>query len=198
MSGQNKLAAVNLMLSNIGESPVSTLTGSSGDAFVATAIVILDETTRAVLNGSWEFNQDEEYVLVPNGSGNIVVTDDMLSVDTSARSSSANVVTRAGKLYDKDNQTFVFTDSLYCDIKWEFAFEDCPQYMRQYIAVKAARVFARRMLGDTTGEQLTQQDESDARAEAKRNDIKVGDRSIMDGAASGPGAGITRMHLRRI
>jgi hypothetical protein len=198
MSGQSKLEAVNLMLSNIGESPASTLTGASGDAFVATAITILDETVRAVLIGDWEFNQDEDYVLTPNGSGNIVVTTDMLSVDTSSRSASVNVVTRAGKLYDKTNQTFVFSDSLYCDVKWEFTYEELPQYMRQYIAVKAARVFARRILGDTTGEQLTEQDESDARAQAKRNDIKVGDRNIMQGAQHGPGAGISRMQLRRV
>ena len=198
MAGLSKLQAVNLMLSNIGESPVSTLVGADGDVFVATAIVILDETTRSVLNDRWEFNFDEDYLLSPDVSGNILITDDMLAVDTSARSSRVKVAVRAGKLYNKTDQTFVFSDSLYCDITWEFAFEDCPQYVRQYIATRAARVFARRMLGDTTGAQLTVDDERNARANAKRAEIKNADRNMMEGAYEGPGAGIARMHIRRL
>jgi hypothetical protein len=198
MAGMSKLQAVNLMLSNIGESPVSTLSGSSGDAFVATAIVILDETCRSVQNDRWEFNFDSDYLLTPDGSSNILITDDMLSVDTSSRSGSVDVTVRAGKLYDKTNQTFVFTDSLYCDVTWEFAYEDCPQYIRQYVAIKAARVFARRMLGDTTGQQLTAEDEIYARGNAKRAELKNADRNMMEGSLSGPGAGVARMHNRRI
>lgn len=198
MAGMTKLQAVNLMLSNIGESPVSTLTGAEGDVFVATAIVILDETARAVLNDRWEFNFDQDYLLTPDGSGYINITDDMLAVDTSSRSSQVDVAVRAGKLYNKTNQTFVFTDSLYCDVTWEFAFADCPQYIRQYMAVRAARVFARRMLGDTTGAQLTEDDEKTARADAKRAEMKNADRNMMEGAKEGPGSGIARMHDRSL
>lgn len=198
MAGMTKLQAVNLMLSNIGESPVSTLTGAEGDVFVATAITILDETTRAVLNDRWEFNFDTDYLLSPDGSGNILITDDMLAVDTSARSSAVDVAVRAGKLYNKTDQTFVFTDALYCDVTWEFAFADCPQYIRQYMAVRAARVFARRMLGDTTGAQLTVDDEREARAHAKRAELKNSDRNMMEGSYEGPGAGIARMQIRRL
>jgi len=198
MAGMTKLQAVNLMLSNIGESPVSTLTGAEGDVFVATAIVILDETTRAVLNGRWEFNFDEDYLLSPDMSGNILITDDMLAVDTSARSSDVSVTVRAGKLYNKTDQTFVFTDALYCDVTWEFTFENCPQYIRQYMAVRAARVFAARMLGDSTGSQLTEEDEKTARANAKRAELKNADRSMMEGSMEGPGSGIARMQVRRL
>lgn len=198
MAGLSKLQAVNLMLSNIGESPVASLSGSDGDAFVATAIVILDETTRSVLNDRWEFNYDTDYLLTPDMSGNIIITDDMLSVDTSSRSARLEVAVRAGKLYNKTDQTFVFSDSVYCDVTWEFAFADCPQYIRQFIAIKAARIFARRMLGDTTGQQLTVEDEMFARANAKRAELKNADRNIMEGLNEGPGSGIGRMHLRRL
>lgn len=198
MAGLSKLEAVNLMLSNIGESPVSTLTGAEGDAFVATSIVILDETTRSVLNDGWEFNVDEEYLMTPDGSGNILITDDMLSVDSNSRSGRYDVTVRAGKLYNKTDQTYVFTDSVYCDVTWEFAFADCPQYIRQYIAIKAARIFARRMLGDTTGQQLTVEDELYARANAKRAENNNADRNMMEGLNEGPGSGIGRMQLRRL
>lgn len=193
MAGQSKLDAVNLMLSNIGESPVSTLAGASGDAFVATAIVVLDETNRTVQSETWEFNRDVDYPLTPDVSGFINVTTDMLSVDASARSGNINVSVRGTKLYDQDNQTFVFSDVVYCDIDWEFIFEDTPQYIRQYIAVRAARVFARRILGDVTGERLTEQDEANAKTAAKRKDLKNGDRNIFR-----YGKGIGRIKQRRI
>lgn len=198
MAGLSKLEAVNLMLSNIGESPVSTLVGADGDAFVATAIVVLDETARAVQNNVWEFNRDVNYPMVPDGSGNINITADMLNVDTSARSSAYDVTTRASKLYNKTAQTFVFTETIYCTVVWEFAFEDVPQYARQYIAVRAARVFARRMLGDVTGQQLTVEDEARAEANAKRAELKTADRNIMEYSGPGPGSGIGRMHYRRL
>lgn len=178
MAGLSKLEAVNLMLSNIGESPVSTLEGASGDAFVASAISILDETNRDVQSESWEFNRDVDYVLTPDINNNILITDDMLAVDTSTRSGSVDVTVRNGMLYNKTDHTFVFNDPLYCDVDWEFIFEETPQYIRQYIAVRAARVFARRMLGDVTGERLTEQDEFNAKAAAKRKDLANSDRNI--------------------
>lgn len=194
MAGLSKLQAVNLMLSNIGESPVSTLSGSDGDVFVATAIVILDEVTRTVQAEEWEFNTDEDYGLTPDISGYITITDDMISVDASAKSSKIDVTVRQGKLYNKTDQTFVFDDVVYCDVSWEFTFEECPQYMRQYIAVRAARIFARRMLGDSTGQQLTTEDEVQARAQAKASELNNADVSMLPYDPTGIG----RIRIRSI
>lgn len=194
MAGLSKLAAVNLMLSNIGETPVSTLSGADGDAFVASAVSILEETTRAVQSGRWEFNVDTDYELTFDGYGYINITDDMIEVDPSSRSASVDANVKNGKLYDKTNQTYVWTTNVYCNIKWEYTFEQCPQYIRQYIAVRAARVFARRMLGDTTGQQLTTEDEVQARADAKSADLRNADVNML----TYDPYDIGRIRLRRI
>lgn len=192
MAGLSKLEAVNIMLRNIGEAPVASLVGASGDIYVSQAQATLEELTREVQTEDWRFNKDYQYPLAPDGSGYITVTDSMVSVDAS--DISVQTVMRQGKLYNQDDQTFVWDDSLKCDIQWEFTFEETPQYMRRYIAIRSARVFASRQLGDIVGEQLTEDDEARARATAKRRDKRVGDRTVFENQFNGVG----RLRNRRI
>lgn len=192
MAGLSKLRAVNIALENIGESPVSTLVGASGDAFVATAQSILEETSREVCAETWNFNKEVEYTLTPDVSGYITIADNMISVDGTYPTDYYTV--RQGKLYDIDNQTFVFTDSVKADITWEFDFDDLPQHVRQYVAVRAARVFSRRSIGDPSGERLTEQDEGRARMSARRHDARNRDRTIFQDY----GSGLHRLKNRRI
>lgn len=191
MAGLSKLRAVNIMLENIGESPVNTLTGS-GDAFVATAISILEETARDVCEEVWNFNKDVNYAMVPDVSNNIIIADNMIAVDGTYPTDEFQV--RQGKLYDMTDQTFTFTETKYCDIIWEFTFEEIPQHVRKYVAILAARVFARRILGDGAGERLTEQDELRARTRARRHDAKNRDRTIWQDY----GSGTYRLKQRRL
>ena len=194
MAGLNRLRAVNIALENIGESPVNTLVGSAGDVSVATAEAVLDEINRDVCEQTWNFNKDTAYALTPDGAGNIVMTSSMLSVDPTDRTLMYSV--RQGKLYDMDNQTFVFTAPVDCEILWEFPYEDTPQHVRKYIAMRAARTFARRVLGDEAGDRITEQDEGRARVSAKRNDARNRDRTIFQDYASG--GSLHRLKNRRI
>jgi hypothetical protein len=175
MAGLSKLRAVNIALENIGESPVSTLTGS-GDAFVVTATSILEETVRDICEELWNFNRDDKYALTPDGSGNITIASNMISVD--AHYTYLDYSVRQGKLYDVYNQTFVFDDTVYADVIWEFDYDDLPYHVRKYVAIRAARVFARRILGDAGGDRLTEKDEVRALANAKRNDTRAQDATI--------------------
>lgn len=191
MAGMNELEAVNLMLSNIGELPVSTLVGASGDAYVATAQTILAETNRAVLAQEWEFNVDTDYSITPDVNGEVIIASNVSRMDTSA--GGIDVTVRQNKLYDKENHTFVFTvDELLVTVAWEFDFVETPQYMRQYIAVRAARIMAGRMQGDIVGEQLSADDERDAKATAKKGDKRTSGRSMLESPA------LARLNARRI
>lgn len=194
MAGLNRLRAVNIALENIGESPVNTLVGSAGDVYVATAEAVLDEITRDVCEETWNFNKDTAYALTPDVSGNIVMTASMISVDPTDRTLMYSV--RQGKLYDMDNQTFVFTGPIDCEILWELAYEDTPQHVRKYIAIRSARTFSRRVLGDESGDRITEQDEGRARVSAKRNDARNRDRTIFQDYSSG--GSLHRLKNRRI
>lgn len=190
MAGLSELEAVNLMLSNIGETPVATLTGS-GDAYVSIAQTVLSEVTRAVQEEGWEFNHDTDYEVVPDINDNILIGSNVITMDTMP--GGVDVTVRQGKLYDKENHTFLFTDTSYkVEVLWEFDYDDVPQYIRQYIATRAARVFADRMQGDITGAQLSADDEQHALVVAKRHDMRMDDRTIFNDST------LYRMKLRRI
>jgi hypothetical protein len=192
MAGLSKLRAVNMALENISESPVNTLVGATGDAYVSTAKSIVEEIARVVCGEIWNFNMDKDYSITPDINGNVIITDNMISVDGTYTTDDYAV--RQGKLYNKEDQTFVFTDTVHVDIVWEFEFEDIPQHVRDYLALKAARTFARRMLGDANNDNLTAEDESRARAIAKRHDARNRDRTIFQDATSG----LHRLKNRRL
>ena len=183
MAGLSKLRAVNMALENIGESPVNTLIGASGDAYVSTAQSILEEIARTVCEDVWNFNKDTDYSITPDANGNIVLSDNMIAVDGTYKTD--EYATRQGKLYDKLNQTFVFDDTVKVDVIWEFEYDEIPQHVRTYIAIRAARTFARRTLGDANSDNLTSEDETRARATAKRHDAKNRDRNIFQDYGSG-------------
>ena len=71
------LDAVNQMLSCIGGSAVVTLDTDNPE--VASAVAILEETTRTVLSEGWNFNSELEYPLTPNTNQEIPVPDNILS-----------------------------------------------------------------------------------------------------------------------
>ena len=62
-----KLEAINTMLSNVGEAPVNSLTGSLTND-VQLAQNILDEISREVQSAGWHFNTDKEVPLAPDSN----------------------------------------------------------------------------------------------------------------------------------
>jgi hypothetical protein len=192
MAGLTKLEAVNIILGNIGEAPVSSLVSPESDAFALSAITTLDETVRVVQTEDWEFNKDTDYPMTPDVSGNITITDSMISVDSSARSASLDVTVRQGMLYNKYDHTFVFDDIVYTDVKWQFTYEELPQYIRQYIVIRAARIFAQRQTSDGLNAQLTAEDETRTMIAAKRTDKRMTDKTIFTNS------GMQRILYRRL
>jgi hypothetical protein len=174
-----KLQAVNIILSNIGQAPVTTL--DSTNPMVATAEGILDEVTAAVQGEGWTFNTERSYPLVPDTDGYILIPDNVSSYD-SHPNSSQDLVTRNGRLYDKIAHTDVFTDEVELDVVWFFDFEELPQPVRNYITVRAANVFAGRVVGSSEAVRFGQQEEALARAELLEYETQQGDYSFFQSA----------------
>ena len=192
MAGISEIEAVNMALRNIGESPVSTLIGAAGDIFVTQAQAALKSVTREVQLKEWNFNRDYNYSMSPDGSGYINLTAQMLSVESTYKCD--DYVMRQGKLYDRYKQTFIFSSAIKVNVKWEFTFEELPQWIRNYVAIRAARKFSEQQLGDVTNSQLTEDDERDAKVDAKRQDTRNAGMNLF----SNPYKGLGRIHRRRI
>lgn len=177
-----ELEAVNIMLSVIGESPISSLAAGSAVADAVTAQQTLSEVNRAVQSKGWHFNTDKEFTLSPEAfTGEIRVPSNCLRVDTVTDDKEVDVVLRGQRLYDRKNHTYSFTKSLKVDLVILLPFEEIPETARHYITVKAARVFQARTVGAETLFSFSQIDERDALVAFKKAEGITGDYNILTG-----------------
>lgn len=140
-----KLEAVNICLNAIGESSIQSLSGIiPPDAQLASDLV--DERTRHLLNIGWHWNR-EIITLTPDVGGYLNLPANISRVRSINGSRSADVVQRGQKLYDKANNTFVFTSGTKMEVEVYILlpFEDLVQQAKSYIAYNSAMVFQQRI-----------------------------------------------------
>ena len=151
-----ELEAVNEMLGTIGESPVSDLVSASS-VDVAVARDILRAASRETQSKGWWFNHDEGYTFVLNAQKQVVPANDILSLRPSL--GGAQLILRNGKVYDRRRKADTFTSAPTCDVVWFFNYESLPESARRYIAIRAARIFQKRVLGSEALDVFTEDDE---------------------------------------
>ena len=161
-----QLQAINQMLTGIGQAPVVSLDIANPE--IATALSILDSVNREVQGEGWNFNTEINYPFTPDIDGTITIPGNVLQISDNKTSNvqQYQTVLRNGKLYDKIAHTYTFptTSPILCDVVWLFNFEDLAQVFQDYIAQRAARVFAGSVVGSKEMFQFNQQDEGILRA----------------------------------
>lgn len=174
-----ELEAVNECLENIGQTPVSTISGSIGvDAQIALSFV--RKVNRELQSQGWYWNTDKEIPLTPNGAGNILVPSNTLSVDTSGVDVSRDVVQRGSLLYDRDNRTYTFTEPLTVQLVVGLPFEELPETGRRFVALRAARLFQDRIEGTSGSSDMD--DEMRALANLQADHLRVADYNVLSGS----------------
>ena len=185
----SKLEAVNSMLGHIGESPVNSISDTNAlPISAATAISVLDEVSRSVQAEGWHFNT--EVTLSPAGDGTITLSDDILEVDTI--DTSIDIAQRGLSLFDRSNNTSVFSKALEVNLTRLLDFTSLPEAARRYITLRASRVFQGRMVGSRELEALIARDEYNARADLMDTEGNNSDRTIFDSYAVASRIGINR------
>jgi hypothetical protein len=145
----SQLDAVNEILGSVGQAPVTVLDQTNPE--VAFAYTTLMEISREVQAEGWVFNREFEYPVTPDTNGYINIPSNVLQMDlsTSLANEPYDTVIREGKLYDKLNHTFQWTQQEYAvDVLWLFPFDDLPQVFKQYVTAKASTRAATRLIGD--------------------------------------------------
>ncbi len=180
-SPMSELDAINLMLRTIGEAPINTLSGTL-TTDVTIAQDILQKTSHAVQSIGWQFNSECNYPLVPDVNGAITLPPNIVRVDqdTTNDSGDYDLVQRGTQLYDRKNRTAVFTSTIKAEVVLLFAFADLPPIARQYIAVKASRIFQAKVLGSETLDKFTEVDEAQARMAFEEAEGENADYTIFD------------------
>lgn len=174
MTPTSELDAVNEMLDAIGEAPIASL--DEGGADVQTALNRLRSETRKLQMQSWSFNSEETYTLSPDEDGEIALPANALRID----GSSEPVVERGRKLYNTEDQTFVFTDDVDVDLVIALDFDELPEHARAYATAIAVRKFHRSMQGDAQTAQEMERDEQKARAAFLEAEADVGDHNVLN------------------
>ncbi|WP_165678724.1 phage tail protein [Metapseudomonas otitidis] len=177
----DELAAVNDMLSAIGESPVNTLEGDA-NADVANCRRILNGVNLEVQSKGWTFNIEEDAILTPDVFSKLINwLPDFLSVKSQ---SGATVYTnRSGYVYDRTAKTDQFNDPITVNLIRLKSFDEMPIQFRTYIVARAARRFNIRFFGAAEIEASLQLEEQDAWQAVQEFELDYGAFNMLDGDA---------------
>jgi len=170
-----ELPAINQILSSCGQAPVTTLDTTNPD--VAIAYDTLLQVSREVQAEGWTFNKEYHIEFTPDTDNFLPIANNILQIKLTENSANMDKdgIRRSGKLYDRQNHTFKWTDeTIECDVVWEFDWVDLPQPIQDFITARAATLVSQRIVGDTEQYQMLQQQEAFARAMALEYETQQG------------------------
>tara|TARA_R100000773_G_scaffold1000_3_gene1630 strand:- start:8974 stop:9618 length:645 start_codon:yes stop_codon:yes gene_type:complete len=195
VAATTELESINIMLASIGEAPIQSLTGSpSENTFYNSTLLPVDarfaqqtlnEINKAVQGEGWSFNTEIDVSLTRDLNKHVNLSTDVLRVDPNIHQHpSIDAIQRGLKMYDRLNNKYEFDNDLICTIVYFRAFNEIPEQARNYITIRAARVFVDRVVGDQGLRAYTQQDEVRARSVLMETDLCNGDHNILTGDPS--------------
>ena len=194
LSPTTELEAVNAMLAGIGESPVNSL--DSGYVDAETAHTILTSVAREVQERGWTFNTELSLRLIPNNEGEITLPRNCLKVDTTGVDLHRFLVQRGTKLYDPDKHTYKHEKGVEVDMVVFLDFSELPEVARNYITIRAGRLFQDRIQGSGTLHDFQLQDEYLAKALLEDSEGFVADYNIFNDPQVASGRGRVKRHFQ--
>ena len=185
LASLTELEAINIMLSTIGEAPISSLSADQSTVDVGIAKSVLREVSIQVQQEGWQFNTEINWLMTPaQGNSEIEIPVNCIELDTYGPDRDVDVAMRGSRLYDRINHTYKFEKALRVRMVLLLEFLDLPQAARFYINVRAARVFQQRVVGSELLGSFTARDEMLARASLKKLDSNNADYNILSGSWS--------------
>jgi hypothetical protein len=174
-----ELEAVNVMLSAIGEAPVSNLNDSALiDATLAQSLI--NETSVELQTRGLHCNTEINFPITPNVNNEIQLPIGCVKVDTTGVSKDIDATQRGNRLYDRGERSFTsFNKTVHVDMTLLLDFDELPQHVKRYITVKAARRFQARFMGSETLAAFTAEDEREALIEFERTEAINEDSNLL-------------------
>ena len=139
MAQTTKLEAVNTMLSAIGEAPVTALNLGLVEADIAETI--LESVSKEVQSQGYSFNRQLSVVFNPDSNNNIILPADILRADSTQKTGNLDLVQRGLKMFDRVNNTYTITGTVYLDIVTQLDFLDLPEVVKRYITIRACLLY---------------------------------------------------------
>lgn len=183
VTATTELEAVNVMLTNIGETPVASLEDEQVvDAAMAKSI--LGNVTREVQTQSWHWNTDLQQKLARGVDKRIVLAPNIMRVAPSGADAQLAVVQRGRYLYNRMSNTYEFDADVTCDVTIALPFDELPEVARRYCTLRASRMFQERMISSDRLSAMDRADEFKAYADLLNEEAKVGGYNALNGSVS--------------
>lgn len=179
-----ELEAVNLILKNMGEESVSTITGTIAlDA--SEALATLREVSKQVQSRGWWFNTEYQTLAI-DGDSKYPLPANTLQVRSAGTDEATPVIARDGFLYNMTEfeHSLTWTSSTHkVRVVLGLSWDNLPQVARQYIALRASRVYQISQLGDSMNSQDDMKDEVDALATLAQEQMRQNPMSLKDSSS---------------
>ena len=195
-----EVEAVNRVLRATGRSPVIDSLSDPLSLPVKQAIEVIYENSREIQLNGWSFNIERKYILEgstlpgPGDVGNVYeynLPTNTLRVYLTSYTSDWDLIEQEGKLYDRKNHTFNFSDILQ-DIEVDIVFfrpwDNLPEYAKVFIVSKAARRYQQQILGDKKKDTFLKEQETRAEEFFLRAETNTQGYNIFNNPRAVPGA----------
>ena len=160
-----ELQAVNMLLAAIGEAAVSSLETAT-TVEVTQAKNLLSNTNRAIQQKGWHFNTEWDVVMTLDLTSRVPIASNVLSIMIPNKLTTLRGREGSPFLYDLENNTFTFGSAPNNAVTITLLdFVDTPHTFRQYVTVRAARIFQEEIIGQVSAEQINRIEESEAYAD---------------------------------
>ena len=170
------LNAVNKLLRSINEPPIDTEEDINSLEEASIAATTLIETKREVLTEGGKFNRDDNYSFPQNDEGIIVIPANVLDIS----SSDGNLIMRDWRLYSISGQTAIFDEPQSLNVIWDMGFNSLTHPIRNYITIRATRIFQAEQVMDTSLYAYNQNDEEQAYMLARRSEGRIGNFNMLN------------------
>ena len=179
----SKLQAVNKALQMMGESPLNSLQGLLGLGNLAEET--LDSVSRKVQAEGWSFNTDYQMTLTRDSTTNEISVGTNVSrvVVDPYEYYDIDVVQRGSKLYDRKNNTYVFSIDLKADMTVILEWDDLPEHARVYIMTKAGKELQENMIGSKDLTEINMVLEQEARTQFMEEETTLSEHNMLRGHA---------------
>jgi hypothetical protein len=183
------LEAINVLLENIGEQPVdSNEKEQIQDARIAENTIL--ELHREGQLRAWSWNSEEFYPFEKDKSTKeIVVPANVVRFTVDPYFYDGRFILRGQKVYDKWKRTTKLDDDITevkANVVWQLTWDESPEAFNRYTTIRAARVFAARVMGSDSIVKYTSADEQAALTELMRVEL---DQSQPNALTGGRGLG---------
>ena len=179
----SKLQAVNKALQMMGESPLNSLQGLLGLGNLAEET--LDSVSRKVQAEGWSFNTDYQMTLTRDSTTNEISVGTNVSrvVVDPYEYYDIDVVQRGSRLYDRKNNTYVFSIDLKADMTVILEWDDLPEHARVYIMHKAGKELQENMIGSKDLTEINMVLEQEARTQFLEEETTLSEHNMLRGHA---------------